>query len=322
MSVNDNKKVFKVTLDSKEMELCVIRPNVKQRQEGQKTYNKAFRDAVESGAILRAKVNNVMREQNLWDDNKEAQYKKLVEKINSNERKIKSGGIKLSEAKDLALQMKKDRAELRSLTSERYSLDSNTADGQADNAQFNYWVSACTVYSDSGKTYFSNYEDYLNRDDDPATGQSASSLAMLLYNLDPDYEKKLPENQFLAKYNFVDQDLHLVDDKGRRVDSEGRLVNKDGPSMRLANLLILKAIVWIWRVIMLLISLLFLMMKAKLLRKRPNSINQCQHQKRQFLQCKILLLKKLRSKRKVSQRWAVFNRRSDYGYSLPFFIEV
>jgi len=35
MSVNDNKKVFKVTLDSKEMELCVIRPNVKQRQEGQ-----------------------------------------------------------------------------------------------------------------------------------------------------------------------------------------------------------------------------------------------------------------------------------------------
>ena len=124
--------------------------------------------------------------------------------------------------------MRKDRADLRSLTSERSSLDNNTAEGQADNAQFNYWVSSCTVYSDSGKTYFSNYEDYLNRDDDPATGQSASSLAMLLYNLDPDYEKKLPENQFLAKYNFVDQDLHLVDDKGRRVDSEGRLVNKDG----------------------------------------------------------------------------------------------
>jgi hypothetical protein len=84
------------------------------------------------------------------------------------------------------------------------------------------------VYSETGKTYFSNYEDYLNRDDDPATGQAAGSLAMLLYNLDPDYEKKLPENQFLAKYNFVDEELHLVDKTGRRVDSEGRLVNKDG----------------------------------------------------------------------------------------------
>lgn len=223
-----NKKVFKVTLDSKEVELCVVRPNVKQRQEGQKVYNKAFRDAVESGAILRGKVNNVMREQNLWDDNKEAEYRKLLDKINTTERTIKSGGIKLNKAKHLALEMRKDRADLRSLTSERSSLDNNTAEGQADNAQFNYWVSSCTVYSDTGKAYFGNYEDYLNRDDDPATGQSASSLAMLLYNLDPDYEKKLPENQFLAKYNFVDQDLHLVDDKGRRIDSEGRLVNKDG----------------------------------------------------------------------------------------------
>lgn len=227
MSVT-NKKQFKVTLDSKEIELCVVRPNVKQRQEGQKIYNKAFRDAVESGAILRGKVNNVMREQNLWDDNKEAEYRKLLEKINGAERKIKSGGIKLNQAKDLALEMRKDRAELRALTSERSSLDNNTAEGQADNAQFNYWVSSCTVYSETGKTYFSNYEDYLNRDDDPATGQAAGSLAMLLYNLDPDYEKKLPENQFLAKYNFVDEELHLVDKTGRRIDSEGRLVNKDG----------------------------------------------------------------------------------------------
>lgn len=227
MSVT-NKKPFKVSLDSKEVELCVVRPNVKQRQEGQKVYNKAFRDAVESGAILRGKVNNVMREQNLWDDNKEAEYRKLLEKINGAERKIKSGGIKLNQAKDLALEMRKDRAELRALTSERSSLDNNTAEGQADNAQFNYWVSSCTVYSETGKTYFGNYEDYLNRDDDPATGQAAGNLAMLLYNLDPDYEKKLPENQFLAKYNFVDEELHLVDKTGRRVDSEGRLVNKDG----------------------------------------------------------------------------------------------
>lgn len=223
-----NKKPFKITLDSKEVELCVIRPNVKQRQEGQKVYNKAFRDAVESGAILRGKVNNVMREQNLWDDNKEAEYRKLLEKINGGERKIKSGGIKLNQAKELALEMRKDRSDLRGLTSERSSLDNNTAEGQADNAQFNYWVSSCTVYLDTGKTYFNNYEDYLNRDDDPATSPAAGGLAMLLYNLDPDYEKKLPENQFLAKYNFVNTDLHLVDKQGRRVDSEGRLVNKDG----------------------------------------------------------------------------------------------
>ena len=51
MAVN-NKKNFKVTIDGKDIDLSVVRPNVKQRQEGQKVYNKAFRDAVESGANL------------------------------------------------------------------------------------------------------------------------------------------------------------------------------------------------------------------------------------------------------------------------------
>ena len=68
MSAPDNKRTFKVTLDSKEVELAVLRPTIKQKQEGQKVYNKAFRDAVESGGILRAKVENVMREQKLWED--------------------------------------------------------------------------------------------------------------------------------------------------------------------------------------------------------------------------------------------------------------
>jgi len=51
---------------------------------------------------------------------------------------------------------------------------------------------------------------------------------MMLYGIDPDYEKRLPENEFLKKYKFVDDQLNYIDKKGRRVDSEGRLVNEDG----------------------------------------------------------------------------------------------
>ena len=47
MSVN--KKVIKVKNGDKEIELAVLRPNAKQRQDAQKVYNKAFREAVESG---------------------------------------------------------------------------------------------------------------------------------------------------------------------------------------------------------------------------------------------------------------------------------
>ena len=223
-----NKKVVKVEIGGKEVELAVLRPNAKQRQEAQKVYNKAFREAVESGAILRAKIESVMREQKLWDDQKEAELRKLQASISEKERKVRSGGIKLSEARDLALQLRRDRAELRGLNSERMSLDNNSAEAQADNAQFNYWVSVCTVHANDGKPYFKSYEEYMNKEDDPAVGPAAGALAKIIYNLEDDYEKKLPENQFLVKYKFADESLHLVDKQGRKVDAEGRLVDDNG----------------------------------------------------------------------------------------------
>jgi hypothetical protein len=226
--VSANKKVVKVEIGGKEVELAVLRPNAKQRQEAQKVYNRAFREAVESGAILRAKIESVMREQKLWDDQKEAELRKLQASIGEKERKVRSGGIKLSEARDLAIQLRRDRAELRGLNSERMSLDNNSAEAQADNAQFNYWVSVCTVHANDGKPYFKSYEDYMTKEDDPAVGPAASALAKIIYNLEDDYEKKLPENQFLVKYKFADESLHLVDKQGRKVDADGRLVDENG----------------------------------------------------------------------------------------------
>jgi len=226
--VSANKKIVKVEIGGKEVELAVLRPNAKQRQEAQKVYNRAFREAVESGAILRAKIENVMREQKLWDDAKEIELRKLQSAIGEKERKVRSGGIKLSEARDMAIQLRRDRAELRGLNAERMSLDNNSAEAQADNAQFNYWVSACTVHANDGKPYFKSHEEYLTKEDDPAIGPAASALAKIIYNLEDDYEKKLPENQFLVKYKFADETLHLVDKQGRKVDADGRLVDENG----------------------------------------------------------------------------------------------
>jgi len=223
-----NKKVIKVEIGGKEVELAVLRPNAKVRQDAQKVYNKAFRDAVESGAILRAKIESVMREQKLWDDAKEAGLRKLQGQIAEKERKIRSGGIKLSEAREMAIQLRRDRDELRALNSERMSLDNNSCEAQADNAQFNFFVSACTVHANDGKPYFKSYEDYMTKEDDPAVGPAASALAKIIYNLEDDYEKKLPENQFLLKFKFADDSLHLIDKQGRKIDADGRLVDQEG----------------------------------------------------------------------------------------------
>jgi hypothetical protein len=221
-------ETFKVKLDSKDVEFAVKSPSLKDQREGQKVYNQAFSDAVKSGSIVRAKLDDLLTEQGLWDDAKQARFLAIQTEINDGEKALSKGGITLAVARGTAIAMKKLRDELKELISVRTNLDTHTAEGQSDNARFNYLVSSCVVYNTSKKSYFSGYEDYMNRASDPVGLVGAQKLAAMLYGLDSDFEKKLPENKFLIDYKFVNNDLRYVDEKGRYVDEDGKLVDEVG----------------------------------------------------------------------------------------------
>lgn len=223
-----NTRTFETDIDNKKVTLAVRSPSLQDQREATKIYNTAFSDALKAKAVVRAKLDDLLVEQGLWDAKKQKQFTEIQSAILNGEKKLAKGGIGLSEAKKIAMEMKKQREELRELISVKTSLDTHTAEGQADNARFNYLVSACTVYNDSKKPYFNNYDDYLNRASEPAAILAAQNMANMLYGLDNDYENKLPENKFLVEYKFVDEKLRLVDKQGRLVDSEGRLIDESG----------------------------------------------------------------------------------------------
>jgi hypothetical protein len=178
--------------------------------------------------VVRAKLDDLLVDQGLWDNVKQAKFTELQNSILENERKLAQGGISLNEAKNIALDMRKTREELRDLIAIKTNLDTHTAEGQADNARFNYLVSACTVYNDTKAPYFKSYEEYLNKAADPVSILAAQNLAGMLYGLDNDYENKLPENKFLKQYKFVDDKLRLINKEGKLVDENGKLINEDG----------------------------------------------------------------------------------------------
>lgn len=167
-------------------------------------------------------------DQGLWDDEKQAKFTGLQKELAEGEKRLAKGGFGLKEAKDLAIKMKSVRDDIRDLISVRTSLDNHSAEGQADNARFNYLVSACVVYNSSKEPCFKNMEDYLNRSTEEVALLGAQHLANMLYGLDNDYENNLPENKFLKKYKFVDEKLRLIDKRGRLIDEDGRLVNEEG----------------------------------------------------------------------------------------------
>ena len=221
-------RTFTATIDGKDVTFAVRSPTLQDQKEATKVYNTAFTDALKSKAIVRAKLDDLLVEQGLWDDSKQMRFSTLQAQILEGERKLAKGGIALAQAKEEALKMRKLREELRDLIAVKTNLDTHTAEGQADNARFNYLVSACTVYNDNKKPYFSNYEDYNSKSGDAVSVLAAQNLAGMLYGLDNDYEDKLPENKFLKQYKFVDDKLRLINKDGKLVDSEGRLIDENG----------------------------------------------------------------------------------------------
>jgi len=228
---NKRIQVDSVNLAGEEVTVYVKLPDAKENKEAQLAYNKAFREALQSGAILRQKLSQVMEEQGIWDEVKQKQYDEILEAINENERKLNRGGISLSEARDIALQMQDKRVEFRELIAERSSMDGNTAEGQADNERFSHLVFSC-LYDESGKPYFKSKEEYEEQANEPFVVKAAGELAEKLYGLDPDYEKNLPENKFLTNYKLSDSNLNLINKDGHLIDIDEdgveRLVDEDG----------------------------------------------------------------------------------------------
>jgi len=214
--------------DGKEVKYLVKTPNAENYRKSQLAYNKAFREALDSGALLRQKLNDYMRSQKLWDDEKQQKYEKLIREISDGEDTLKAGGIRLSKAKEVAISIKGKREEFKRLISERNSLDANSAEGLADNARFAALIRMCILKPENNLPYFPEEKDYDAQSSQPWVIEAAEKLANMLYGLDPNYEKNLEENKFLKEFEFIDEELNLINKDGHRIDIDGRLINDEG----------------------------------------------------------------------------------------------
>lgn len=208
----------------------VIRPaNAHASVEAQKVYNKTFKRAIEEGAILKKSLEDHMRRQGLWDDAKQEEYELLIKKSADIEYKIKTGQYKkASEVRDKSIELKRIRSELSSLLMVRNSMDSNTADGQADNERFFYLITACVYDYETQKPVYTSLDDYHEKADTELAVKCASEFANFAYGLEENFEDKLIENKLLKKLGLLNDKGQLTNKHGQRVDLEGNLLNEEG----------------------------------------------------------------------------------------------
>ena len=214
---------------------AVRRPKVDEIRKANEFRSKSFNEALQRGDMLREQLESELRKRKLWSDSRETEYQDLRQSILDGEFKLKKGGIRLANAKKIALEMGEARESMITLLSSRTDLDSNTCEGKADASRFNFLFACCLVYDDSDESYFANgLDDYLLNQDDPVALAGASHFYYLLSGSE-NVDQKLPENQFLKRFNFVDDDYRLVDEDGKLVDKEGRHIDAFGSLIKWIN---------------------------------------------------------------------------------------
>lgn len=224
MADSTDKRVFEY--DGKEY--AVTRPSMQQLTKANEIRRKTFNEELSAGTILRDQLDEELRKRKLWSDDREARYQALRQEVVNLEFELAKGGIPLIEAKEKAVDMRRKRAEMVDMLSSRTDLDSITCEGKADAVRFNFLFANCLVYNDSGDLYFKNgLSDYLLNQGDPVASMGATEFYYLISDSD-DVDSRLPENQFLKKYKFTNEDGQLVDKDKRLVDTEGRHIDEYG----------------------------------------------------------------------------------------------
>lgn len=188
---------------------------------------KSFADAVNGGCLLKAKTEKVLRDQGLWGEEQINELKEVTERIVANELKLKRGGIKKSEAKDIAFSMREDRYKQSELLGILNSLDSKTAEGISTDARFDYLASVCIV-DEEGQPLCKSIEDYQEKasNGDELINTAAVEFSALFFGYDKDWQLKLEENKFFKEQGMVDEKFRLVNKEGQLVDRKGRRVNE------------------------------------------------------------------------------------------------
>lgn len=233
---SDNKRVVIDTVneDGTKLKLAIKIPGHKILQEASMIYNirltALIRRSISDDCQLfsREQLEQHLGDLGIWTEKDARQFLQLQLELRSSELKLKQGGIKISEAKKMALQMKAKRAMMLALYNRRSQFDSITMESMADNDKFKFLITKCVVLDESDLPFFANIDDYENRQGEKASVDAATALAGQLYGYDKHTESNLVENQWLKRFEFADENGRLINDDGKLIDINNHLINEDG----------------------------------------------------------------------------------------------
>lgn len=229
-----------VKVEGKDVEIYVTRPTNAVARQAEIFRIKRFNKNIAEGLMTKRQCSQQMEEIGEWTKEDNLKELSLSTEIARLEKQLYVGDgkskPKVSEGLNLALDIRRLRSELRDLIAAKLAVEANSAENVADDEKFDFLVAHCTFFKENNQKVYKSFEDYNNRSADEVAFTAATALAQLMYNIDDNFEEKLPENKFLMKFGLVNEELSLIDPNegytvdldGRKIDNEGYFLDDDG----------------------------------------------------------------------------------------------
>lgn len=218
--------------NGKEVLLSIKIPEYEDIEESDRVYAAKVSELIKESTnkrkiLLRRDLDKFLKDGGFWTDEDEKNIDGLQRDIDILLTKMKKGGSKLSDGRKWAIQTMDKRREIVRIMDKKRLFDDSTVEAMAENEKNDYLIYCSTVYVSNGDRYWMSFEDMKN-DKLSNTYRKASVAAYeVFYNINPELEKNLPENKWLKRYGFIDDDLNYVDRKTKKiVDKNGQPVEE------------------------------------------------------------------------------------------------
>lgn len=180
---------------------------------------KAKDDDGEHMYMMRSQLEDFLKDVGVYSEDELDAIMQFNKEIGELEKKIKDGGD-IDGGKAAAVRLKTVRINLLMLISRKFEYDKYTIEHNVENAKFDYLITKCILDEDK-KPVFKNVEDYKDNEElREDLMPLIKELGELTSPFDSQFEQKLPENQFLKKYDFCDDNFNLKEEQSEEKDSD------------------------------------------------------------------------------------------------------
>ncbi len=218
----------------KDKKYLIKKPNSNILNEADKIRSKVFtKEFIEEKTLLKKQVQEELKRRGVWTDEMTQEYETLKAELIDLNKKLDKGGIPISKAREIAIDMSIKRNAMIKLLSVTNELNSETCEGKADAARFNF-LFVKSFLNEDGSFVYPTVEDYISNGDTELALEAVNVFYNIMFNGE-EIDNSLPENKFLKKYKFVDANFRLIDKQGKLIDRDGRHVSEDGRFIKWVN---------------------------------------------------------------------------------------